>query len=709
MAPPLDFAAVFEASPNPYMLLDRELRYVAANPAYLRVTHSRLEDLLGRNLFDAFPHDPGDLDNGNARRLRASFEKVLSSGQPDVLPLISYRIQVSTPEGPRDEELYWSVTHTPVRDAAGDVAYILQHTVNVTELHRQGLSATQEMPGKTHPLVAQTKAGVLGRAEVVQRENVTLTEQIQHLRSVFEQAPGFITLLRGPDHVFELANKAYRQMVGDDRELLGKPVREALPEVSAQGFLELLDGVYRTGEPFIGRGVPVVLQRSPDAPPEKLFLDFIYQPVVGPDGQPLGIFVQGYDTTAEKRLEEERGLREAERVALLERERAARTEAEHASRLKDEFLATVSHELRTPLTAMLGWLQMLRLGRLPEERREKALETVERNARAQAQLVEDLLDVSRIMSGKMALELARVNVAEVVDAALEVVRPAADAKEISLHGRVDGTVELTGDPGRLQQVVWNLLSNAVKFTPRGGRVEVEVARRDGMVEVRVSDDGQGIAPEFLPHVFERFRQADSGTTRRHGGLGLGLAIVKHLAELHGGVVSAASDGPGRGTTLTVRLPVTATRPAPSPLVLSTGPGELPFQFPPEVSGLHLLVVDDKADTRELVRSWLEQCGAHVQTAASATTALEALRRGRPDILISDLAMPDEEGYHLIRALRALPEEEGGRTPAVALTASVRSEERIRALMAGFKANVPKPLDAAELLAVIASVAPAKRR
>jgi PAS domain S-box-containing protein len=412
-----------------------------------------------------------------------------------------------------------------------------------------------------------------------------------------------------------------------------------------------------------------------------------------------GIATVSRDIREQKRME-------AEREGLLARERAAREEAEEANQLKDEFLATVSHELRTPLTAVLGWVQLLRTGTLPPDKRERALATVERNARAQGQLIEDLLDVSRIMTGKLKLEVSSVDVSHVVEAALESLRPAAEAKGIRIQAALDSAGTIMGDASRLQQVVWNLLSNAVKFTPKGGRVQVLVERRDSSVEVSVADTGQGISAQFLPHVFERFRQADGSTTRKAGGLGLGLAIVRHLVELHGGTVSAASEGEGRGATFVVSLPqaVAMRRELKVPPVLR---GPLQAQenhCPPQLVGLRLLIVDDEEDTRELLRSLLETCGGLVTTASSPEEALSMMRRESFDVLVSDIGMPEEDGYRFIARVRALPAAQGGDISAVALTAYTRMEDRTRALLAGFNTHVPKPIEPVELLAVIASLA-----
>jgi PAS domain S-box-containing protein len=381
--------------------------------------------------------------------------------------------------------------------------------------------------------------------------------------------------------------------------------------------------------------------------------------------------------------------------------------AQEANRLKDEFLATVSHELRTPLTAIMGWAYLLRAGQLDEGSAATALETIERNARSQAQIIDDLLDVSRIITGKLRLDIREVEPISLIESAIEAVRPAAEAKGVRLQKVIDtGVISIAGDPSRLQQVVWNLLTNAIKFTPKGGRVQIRLERINSHIEIVVADTGSGINSDFLPHVFERFRQADQATTRQHGGLGLGLAIVRHLIELHGGTVQAESTGENQGATFTVKLPV-------APIYQKQSPGErvhpaarelLPsFGCPERLDGLKVLVVDDEADTRELLKVGISQCGAEVTTAASAREALEVIVKDRPEILISDIGMPDEDGYELIKKVRALPAESGGAIPAIALTAYARTEDRMRVLRAGYQMHVPKPVEFAELVAIIASL------
>jgi signal transduction histidine kinase len=403
----------------------------------------------------------------------------------------------------------------------------------------------------------------------------------------------------------------------------------------------------------------------------------------------------------------ERERAEEERARLLVREQEARRQAEEANRIKDEFLATLSHELRTPLNAILGWAQMLRMTRLDEATASRAYETIERNARAQAQLISDLLDVSRIITGKLRLEQKPVDLPLVLEAVLDTVRPAAEAKGITIAVDVQPVGQpvgpILGDPDRLQQVIWNLLSNAIKFNPRGGRVEVGLQEAEGSVEIEVRDTGSGIRPEFLPYVFDRFRQAESTTTRSHGGLGLGLSIVRHLVELHGGTVAVASAGEGRGATFTVSLPVRAADLKPEQPLLPAA-GGLAGSGAPLLAAVEVLVVEDEEDTRELLVRALEGCGARVTAVGSVTEALEQLDGALPDVLISDIGMPGEDGYSLLRKVRARGPERGGDLPAAALTAYARSEDREQALKAGFQTHIAKPVDPIELVGIVARLA-----
>jgi signal transduction histidine kinase/ActR/RegA family two-component response regulator len=383
----------------------------------------------------------------------------------------------------------------------------------------------------------------------------------------------------------------------------------------------------------------------------------------------------------------------------------ARDTAEAANRAKDEFLAVVSHELRTPLTPIVAWTRLLKGGGLDEATSKRALDVIERNARAQTQLVEDLLDVSRIVTGKVRLDVQLVDLRRLIEAAVDATRPGAEAKGVRLQTVVDPRAgAVSGDPQRLQQVFWNLLSNAIKFTPRGGRVQVDLRRVDSHVEVAVSDTGQGIKPEFLPYVFDRFRQADSSSTRAHGGLGIGLAIVRQVVELHGGRVRVDSAGDGQGSVFTVELPAAVVRTVPDDRTHPASASPVPFTPSPVLRGLRVLLVDDEEDTLETLALMLRACGAEVRTAESTPAAIDELRAWRPNAIVSDIGMPEEDGYALIARVRALSGAEGGQTPAIALTAYARTEDRVRALSAGFQMHVAKPIEPAELVATIAAVA-----
>ncbi|MHC5777255.1 hybrid sensor histidine kinase/response regulator [Nostoc sp.] len=426
-------------------------------------------------------------------------------------------------------------------------------------------------------------------------------------------------------------------------------------------------------------------------------------PMLSGQGELLGYVGTLEDITERKQAEEVR--------AQVIREQTARQEAEAANRMKDEFLAVLSHELRTPLTSMLGWSKILRSKKLDEKATSRALEAIERNAISQMQLIEDILDVSRIIRGQLRLNVSAVNLISVMEAALEAVRPLAEPKDIKLNTVLDTSVgSVYGDPARLQQVVWNLLTNAIKFTPKGGRVEVNllVVCGEGQqtthkyAQIQVIDTGIGISSEFLPKVFERFRQADSTTTRSHNGLGLGLAIVRHLVELHKGTIFAQSAGTGQGATFTVRLPLLQDNRGSRGSREAAGEISSPVASMP-LAGLRVLVVDDEADTRNFLSFMFEEYGAIAIAVASVEEALAIVEQAKPDILISDIGMSEQDGYTLIRKLRSLEPEKGGRIPAIALTAYTREEDRLEALSAGFQQHLSKPIDPTKLIAMVANV------
>jgi PAS domain S-box-containing protein len=491
-------------------------------------------------------------------------------------------------------------------------------------------------------------------------------------------------------------------------EMIGKSIMRLIPPDRREEEREILFRT-RRGE-RIDHFETICLAKDG----RQLNLSVTISPIKDGSGRVVGASKVARDITGRK--QSELAIKEAmqqaesanrERLQLLESERDARSQAERANRVKDEFLATLSHELRTPLNAVLGWTNILQSGNIPPEELQQGLETIERNARMQAQIIEDLLDMSRIISGKVRLEVQQTELSAVLNESIETLRVTAEAKNVRLQAVMDPFAgPISGDPDRLRQVFWNILHNAIKFTPNGGGVQVQLARAGSQVEVNVIDSGEGIAPDFLPYIFDRFQRGDESITRRHRGLGFGLALVKQLVELHGGNVSVKSEGIGQGTIFTVRLPLIAVH---------SGPGQqrrhlegAPFENKPlpesGLSNVHVLVVDDEIDARNLVKRLLEMAGATVSIAASASEALERISTGRPDVLVCDIGMPVEDGYSLIRRLRVLEQRKENALPAVALTAYARSEDRTKAIRSGFQNHLAKPVEPAELLAVVSSLA-----
>jgi PAS domain S-box-containing protein len=545
------------------------------------------------------------------------------------------------------------------------------------------------------------------RAEAAVRD---IAERLERQSRLFERiasaTPDFIytfdlngRLLYANRRLLEVWGTTFERAVGKSLPELG------YPDWHAQMHLRELRQVIDTKQQVKGE-VPFTGGSGISG-----WYEYIFTPVLGPGREVEVIAGTTRDVSDRKRAEAVLRDNEKQQALLLESERTARSELECAGRMKDEFLATLSHELRTPLNAILGWASILSVGSNGEEDLRAGLEAIQRNARAQTQIIEDLLDMSRIVNGKIRLDVQRLDLAGVLRAAAETIRPAADAKGVRLQTVLDPQAgPVSGDPGRLQQVFWNLINNAVKFTPRGGQVRVLLERVNSHLEATVSDTGEGIDPAFLPFVFDRFRQADASSTRRHGGLGLGLSIVKQLVELHGGNVRVKSAGPGQGSTFTVSLPLTVVHETGRAEAVArrhpaTG-GEPPADPDPspKLTGVRVLVVDDEPDARELIRRLLADCDAVVRVAGSVDEALDVVAAAMPDVLVSDIGLPGKDGYDLIRAVRALDPARGGTIPAVALTAYARSEDRVRALRAGFQTHVIKPVEPAELLAVVASLA-----
>ncbi len=506
----------------------------------------------------------------------------------------------------------------------------------------------------------------------------------ERMFDVLSGVPAMFAVLRVPSLEIEYTNAPFRELFGG-REMVGQRASEL--GVGGTG-LDIVRRAYVTGQTIS------LDEMAGTFPVGRRVMRFTAQPLRNHGGSVDRVLTFAVDVTQMVAAREEVEAQRAERGRLLEREHAARSEAELASRAKDEFLATVSHELRTPLNAILGWAVMARPKASPEV--EKALGIIERNARAQSRMIEDVLDISRIVSGKLRLDSTHVDVAAVVDAAVDALRPAAEAKDVTLTVTSAEVRRVVGDPERLQQVVSNLVSNGIKFTNAKGRVDVALVEEKGEVQIRIADDGEGIAPDFLPIVFEPFRQADGSSSRRHGGLGLGLAIVKQLVHAHGGSVKATSEGAGRGATFVVTLPVA------DEIMIAPRATTRPRDRV-RLEGLRILCVDDDDDARTLLRDVLTDRGAEIATAASAHEGFATFERFRPDVIVSDIAMPGGDGYGLIRAIRGLSAERGGRTPAVAVTAHARESDGERAFAAGFQGHMSKPVDIPRLVTVIANL------
>ncbi len=570
-------------------------------------------------------------------------------------------------------QLNVSVTVSPIKDSTGHVVGASKVARDITERKR---SEERERKLLAEAAAANAK-----------------------FRAFFEQGPLFAGIMALDGSIIE-ANRLSLEACGYTKEqVIGKPFWECPWWCHSAALMQQIKSAIAqtaAGQTFQAEMPYFVADGS------QRMVNLVVLPIKDETGRVVFLVPTGTDITDLKRAE-------SQRDDLLQAERAARAAAERASLLKDEFLATLSHELRTPLNAVLGWANILRLGKLHGEELKQGLDTIERNARAQSEIIEDLLDMSRIISGKVRLDVQRLDLPSIVQSAVETARPTAEAKGIRLQTVIDplNGVTVSGDVNRLQQVLWNLLSNAVKFTPNGGCVQVLLDRVDSHLEISVIDTGEGIAPEFLPYVFDRFQQGDASTTRRHSGLGLGLAIVKQLVELHGGNIHVKSGGIGQGAAFTVRLPLIAVYSEPDKETRQPRT-ELRESRPlPEASlaNVHVLVVDDEIDGRNLVKRLLEMAGATVAMAGSASEAMERILVRRPDVLVCDIGMPGEDGHSLIQRLRLLEQsQENATLPAVALSAYARSEDRTKAIRSGFQNHLAKPVEPAELLAVVSGLA-----
>lgn len=574
---------------------------------------------------------------------------------------------------------------------AGETATSENRPYTVPETGREGFFKGYYSPVLNHQ--SEVIGGIAVIHDITERKRAEEEAQKAHRRltSHFENSPLAIIEWDSDFRVSRWSESAERLFGWEAHEVIGK-------HVSDWHFVfdEDADAVQqvtyrqRVGAELLG----VQRNRNYTKDGGILYCEWYNSVLHDDSGKMVSVLSLVLDVTARKLAEEGRS-------ALLVRERDARKQAEEADRLKDEFLATLSHELRTPLTSILGWAMMIRNGELEEDTVGRAIETIERNARSQARLIDDLLDVSRIITGNLRLDVRPLNLAPIVEAAHEALRPAAAAKGIEVETKCDTEGCLvTGDPNRLRQVIWNLLLNAIKFTPRGGSVSVGLERAESSARLTVSDNGVGITPEFLPYVFHRFRQAEGSISRKQGGLGLGLAVVRHLVELHGGTVSAESPGPGQGSTFTVDLPLAIERREAS----SDDSWKAERRRSSTIArldGVRVLLVEDDEDSRRLLSMMLKRHGAEVTSTSTTLEALNSFGEGSPDVMISDIGMPEQDGYQLITQVRALPAESGGLTPAIALTGYATSRDRERALSAGYQLHIAKPVEPVDLAVAIA--------
>jgi PAS domain S-box-containing protein len=687
-------AAIVESSDDAIISKSLEGTILSWNKGAMRIFGYSAEEIIGKSIYILIPPDRTDEEPRIIERLRRGES------------IESYETVRVAKDG---RMVNISLTVSPIKDKSGKVIAASKIARDITE--------RKQMEREREQLLAREQAA-RAEAERRWRESQLLAAATRQLSASLKLQDLLSTICRAAREIADADGATFVLREGDQVYYAEEDASEPLWKgrrfpitacVSGWAILEHKPAIVE--DIYTDQRLPIEAYQS----------TFVKSLVMVPvrSHSPLGA-IGIYWAQTQKASEHEVALLEALADAahislinaqLYEQTKAAREQAEQANRLKDEFLATVSHELRAPLNAILGWTRMLRTGNLDEQTYGRAFETIERNAKSQAQLVEDLLDVSRIISGKMRLDVQSVEMAPVIQATIDSVRPAADAKSIRLNATLDPRAgPVSGDPTRLQQIVWNLLSNAIKFTPKGGQVQVRLERINSHIELTVSDTGIGISPDFLPYVFDRFRQADSTLTRHQPGLGLGLAIVRHLVELHGGSIHPYSAGEGQGATFAVKFPLMILRdaehlpPEPSDRKHPTDWPDLPFECPPALNGLRVLVVDDEPDARQLLTVILERCKAEVITVPSAADALDALERLGLDIVISDIEMPGEDGYSFIRKVRAKEESQKGRIAAAALTAHAGVADRMRALSAGFDMHVPKPVEPAELVAVIASLA-----
>ena len=661
----LNFEAVLDASPYPYLVIAVDWTIMAANPAYLSSVKRTATDIVGRKLFDAFPPNAGDPGSTNDAIVRASIETAMATGTPHTTALLRYAVPLKLDSGTVYEPRYWSTVHTPVFGDDGKVAFIIQNAIDVTALY--DVDATGQMPSLHTGPIGETQEAL--QAQTHQAMLRILNAERSHLLGLFNQAPGFIAVLRGPLHVFELVNEAYYQLLGH-RDIVGKPLREAIPDVMGQGFEELLDNVYLTGKPFVGKGIRFEAQRTPGAPFVELYIDLLYQPFFDANGMVSGIFAQGQDVTEIHHAN--RALRDADKR-------------------KDEFLAMLAHELRNPLAPINSAAELLHLVADNPNRVRSAGQVITKQVRHLSGLVEDLVDVSRVTSGMVEIERHPVNIATVLADAGQQASPHFERRhQRFVSTAADAPSYVSGDHKRLVQVLANLLHNASKYSPESGTIAAVISHDDSHVRIEVRDDGIGIEKDFLPHVFEIFAQSKRSSARSEGGLGLGLSLVKNLVELHDGTVVANSDGPNQGSRFIIHLPradddsTNAT--AMSPPIEPTG----------KAGRLRFLIVDDNVDAAEVMADFVAAFGHLVHIAHDAHAAIALARNTRFDVCLLDIGLPgDMDGNELALKLRTMPNTSGSLLMAVTGYGSVG--DRAKGAAAGFDHYFVKPVQLLEIV------------
>jgi PAS domain S-box-containing protein len=666
--PASHFELLFRSAPAALLVMapDEQFTILAASDEYLRATGRRRSELVGRGVLEAFPENPAAQHESAPKRVRASLQRVLARRQPDAMPVQKYDMPRPAREGGGFEARYWSVRNVPVLSDAGELLYIVHRAEDITaEVHAAERAHEEQPPASSV------------HAEAPRRARDEVGAYRSQLYRVFQDLPAAVAVLRGPDLIYDLANERYCEIVGQ-HDLSGRAIRDALPELQEQGYLDLLAHVYRTGEPFHGNELPMKLKGRPDS---AAFFTLAFQPLHGLQGTVEGVLVFAFDVT--------------ELAEARQREQALAYEAQLANHRKNEFLSMLAHELRNPLAGLSSALSLLQRPSTDENRGARLRELCQRQVGNLSRLVDDLLDVARISRGKMQLHKAPMDLSTSVEQAAEASRPLMESREHRLEVRVaPGPYPLEGDSTRIEQALANLLNNAAKYTPSGGCIDVELAREQRpqgpVAVVKVRDNGQGIPEQRLPHIFDLFVQLDPGIDRYQGGLGIGLTLVRRLVEMHRGRVKAYSEGPDRGSTFTIELPLSERISIPQPSAPAASPHN-------GSAGRHVLLIEDNDDARETLQELLSELGHEVDTARTGTEGLRKLLENHPDAVIVDIGLPEIDGFELARRARAANENP---PQLIALSGYSGEDIQRQAEGAGFDHRLVKPVNLEQLGAIL---------